>query len=48
MKSEKYSKTEKLQNSFKNSGDKILEFIDDTQNKFVSIKDQVSQAIYLS
>jgi hypothetical protein len=48
MKSEKYSKTEKLQNSFKTSGDKILTFIDDTQNKFISIKDQVRQVIYLS
>lgn len=41
MKSEKYTKVEKLQNSFKNSGDKILGFIDDTQNKFLLIKDQV-------
>lgn len=48
MKSEKYSKTEKLQNSFKSSGDKILGFIDDTQNKFLTIKDQVSEKLHFS
>jgi hypothetical protein len=41
MKSEKFNRYEKLENNFKQNGEKLVQFIDDTQNKFSTVKDQV-------
>ena len=41
MKSEKQNKFEKLESNFRNNGEKLLNFIDDTNNKFSIAKDQV-------
>jgi hypothetical protein len=42
MKTEKFNRYEKLEHNFKQNGEKLIQFIDDSQNKFSSIKDQVN------
>jgi hypothetical protein len=48
MKSEKFNRYEKLENNFKQNGEKLVQFIDDTQNKFSTVKDQVDIGFILS
>lgn len=41
MKNDKYSKFEKLDNTFKANGDRLIQYVDDCQEKFSSIKSEV-------
>ena len=41
MKTEKFNRYEKLESNFKANGEKLIQFIDDTQIKFGTVKDQV-------
>ena len=41
MKSEKFNRYEKLENNFKQNGERLVQFIDDSEKKFSTLKDQV-------
>ena len=39
MKTEKFNKYERLEVNFKSNGEKLIQFIDDSQSKFSTLKD---------
>ena len=43
LQNEKLAKFEKIDESLKDTGDKLIEFTEDTQSKFAAVKDQLSK-----